>query len=94
MTGLKADQHYTYRVGDVGSGVFSNNFTLRTLADSTRPLSFAVYGDMGYVNQHALPFVAKEASAGTIDFVLHGELLCFSPNRAQQCSMTEHSNAQ
>jgi Purple acid Phosphatase, N-terminal domain len=71
MTGLVPGTSYFYRVGDPLDGwspIFSFQAT-RTSFDEANPLKIAWYGDMGWTNAQALPYLQTDAYM--YDVMLH-----------------------
>ncbi|XP_022649381.1 acid phosphatase type 7-like [Varroa destructor] len=70
MTGLVPGQRYYYHVGsdDGWSPVF---WLQAQRNDSAFAPTLAVYGDLGNVNGHSIPFVQDEVQKNTIDAILH-----------------------
>lgn len=69
---LVPGSRYFYKVGDKGSGVFSDvsSFVAKPNSSTWAP-SILVYGDLGADNDVSLPKLIEEAASGSNDFVLH-----------------------
>lgn len=74
MTNLLPGTKYFYRVGNAGSGKWSQTFSFSTLeAKLSRPLRFAVIADMAYDSNsdNTVKRLAELAESGGIDGVIH-----------------------
>lgn len=72
LTSLTPDTRYTYVVGSSGSAIYSGNHSFVTMpTDSNTPLSIAVYGDLGYVNDQSFPNLRTQFGAGRFQFAVH-----------------------
>eukprot|EP00494_Astrolonche_serrata_P005955 UN05972 len=64
MPGLEPNTKYTYKVGDADKG-WSSEFTFMSPPEVGKPLKtqkFAVYGDLGVVNNQVVKLVTKEVT--------------------------------
>jgi hypothetical protein len=76
LSGLTAGTRYYYTAGSptaknwAWSEVFS--FTMPDVSPAAaKPLTAAVYADMGWLNAESLPKLISEAQQGDFDFVVH-----------------------
>jgi len=67
LTALKAESRYYYRVGSDSDG-WSKVFTFST---KTKNITYAVYGDLGYLNDLSIPQLTAEVEANEFQQVLH-----------------------
>ncbi|XP_071079629.1 acid phosphatase type 7-like isoform X1 [Haliotis cracherodii] len=70
LSGLNLGHQYTYRCGsDAG---YSSLFTFRVMkGGSDWSPQLAVFGDLGYENPRAFPYLQEETQAGHFDAILH-----------------------
>jgi len=67
LTGLADNTRYYYRVGS-NSDAWSKVFTFKT---KTKNITYAIYGDLGYVNDNAIAQLTAEVEDGVYDQILH-----------------------
>jgi hypothetical protein len=67
LTGLELETRYFYRTGSDANG-WSKVFNFTT---KTKNITYAVYGDLGYVNDMALAQLTAEVNDGVFQQVLH-----------------------
>jgi len=67
LTGLKLESIYFYQVGSASDG-WSKVFNFNT---KTKNITYAVYGDLGYVNDEAIAQLTAEVTDGVFQQVLH-----------------------
>jgi len=72
MVQLKLTTRYCYHVGSVVDG-FSDTFCFTTLSatGTIKPLTFAVYGDLGHDNDEIIPLIKEEVQKNHFDVILH-----------------------
>ena len=71
---LTSRTHYTYQVGSEEGSAWSCPFAFRSLpapGDSTEPLRFVVFGDLGLVESVALPALIDSVRREEFDLAIH-----------------------
>ncbi|XP_027200750.2 acid phosphatase type 7-like [Dermatophagoides pteronyssinus] len=71
LTGLLPGTEYHYRIqmDDLESSIFEFK-TLKTGEENWLP-RFAIYGDLGYVNEQSLPYLKKDVEQNLFDVIFH-----------------------
>ncbi|KAH9517603.1 Acid phosphatase type 7 [Dermatophagoides farinae] len=70
LTGLESDTQYHYKIqlDDKESSIFA--FKTLKLDENWLP-RFAIYGDLGYVNEQSLPYLKKDVEKNMFDVIFH-----------------------
>ena len=70
MSGLTPGALTFYTVGD-SAAVYNFSATRSEFAAPAKPLTIAWFGDLGWQNAQALPYLVSEAAAGAFDHYIH-----------------------
>lgn len=97
MTGLKPNTPYTYTISNSGSSTIMKDITFNftSAPDNQRNGGkiYAVYADLGMLNDISLAQIVAEGSSGMYDMVLHSGDLAYDLNTALGTRGNDYLNA-